>query len=272
MEYENFESEVRDGIAWVQILSAEAPSVGDLCDEFVDMLLRHQEDTVVRAVILTDGLRPFDLDDNLEGLAQERAEGQDFGALAPRLDSARRLVTALQELSKPVVAAAAGPVREAGFGLFLAADVRLAAATATFTPPDLVRGLLPDWGLTHSLPRLVGPGRTLELLWSGRTLDAAEAARSGLVDRVIPAEVWEEELDLLARRLASLPQPVVRLTKLAAQQSGQFDLTSMFSFEFEAQQQCWESRETAEGLAAFLDDRPPRFAPPAADTDEDDAS
>jgi len=167
-----------------------------------------------------------------------------------------------KEIAKPVIAAARGPVRESGFGFFLAADVRLASSTATFTPPDMRRGLLPDWGLSATLPRLIGPGRTLELIWSHRTLSAREAERVGLVDRVIDDAVWEEELAAFVLNLSSIPQPAVRLTKLAAQQAPQLDLTSMLAYEYEAQQQCWTSRETTEGMAAFLADRNPDFDSP----------
>ncbi len=270
MNYENFDCEIRDGAATVTFISPEIPSLSDLCDEFVDLLLRLQDDASVRAIVLSDGLRPFDFNPGLEDIAQERCEGEAFTALAPHIDSARRLVTAIQEFGKPLCAAATGSVREAGFGIYMAADFRIASASADFTAPDVGRGLLPDWGLTHTLPRLIGPSRTLELLWSGRTVDAEEASRIGLVDRVVPDDQWEEELEALTQRLRSLPQPAVRLIKLAAQQASQFDLTSMLSFEFEAQQQCWDSHETTEGMAAFLDSRSPNFQVPTPETDDDD--
>ena len=259
MKYENLDCEIRDGAALVTLITPDVLSIGDLCDELLDLLLRLQDDAMVRAILLSDGLRPFDLSPDLEGLADLKCAGRDFDAIGPRLDTIGRTVTALQECVKPVVAAAAGCAREAGFGLFLAADCRIAADTATFQAPDVARGLLPEWGLMHTLPRLVGPGRALELLWSGRTIDAAEAAAIGLVDRVVPAERFEEELDLLMARLVTLPQPVVRLLKLGAQQAAQFDLTAMLSFEYEGQQQCWAAHETTEGMAAFLENRPPDF-------------
>ena len=269
MKYENLEYEIRDGAALLTLITPDVLSLGDLCDELLDLLLRLQDDPQVRAILLSDGLRPFDLSPDLENLADLKCADKDFSAIAPRLDTIGKTVTALQDYGKPVVAAAAGCVREAGFGLFLAADCRIAATTATLQAPDVARGLLPEWGLMHTLPRLVGPGRALELLWSGRTLDAAEAARIGLVDRVVPAERFEEELDLLMARLVTLPQPVVRLLKLGAQQAAQFDLTAMLSFEYEGQQQCWAAHETTEGMAAFLENRSPAFRAPASDSDDD---
>lgn len=268
MKYENLEYELRDGAALVTLITPDVLSLGDLCDELLDLLLRLQDEPRVRALLLSDGLRPFDLSPDLERLADQQCAGQDFSVMAPRLETIGRTVTALQEYGKPVVAAAAGCVREAGSGLFLAADCRIVAATATLQLPDVARGLLPEWGLMHTLPRLVGPGRALELLWSGRTVDAAEAARLGLVDRVVPADRYEEELDTLMARLATLPQPVARLLKLGSQQAAQFDLTAMLSFEYEGQQQCWASPETMEGMAAFLENRAPAFRVPTSDQDD----
>jgi len=129
---------------------------------------------------------------------------------------------------------------------------------------------MPQWGLTFALPRLMGPGRALEFLWSGRTLSAGEAHASGLVDRVIADANWEDAVEELLGRVAALPQPLVRLTKLASQQSGHFDLTSMLSFEFEAQQQCWDSLETAECLKAWQENRTPVFHAPISPEFDDD--
>jgi 2-(1,2-epoxy-1,2-dihydrophenyl)acetyl-CoA isomerase len=168
-----------------------------------------------------------------------------------------------------VITATRGDIRATGLGLFMAGDVRLASSTASFTAPDLAAGLMPQWGLTFTLPSLLGPGRALEFLWSGRTLSAGEAHVARLVDRVIDDQNWDDAIEDLLQRLAALPQPLIRLTKLAAQQSGHFDLTSMLSFEFEAQQQCWDSLETAECLKAWQENRTPVFHAPTAPAEDE---
>jgi enoyl-CoA hydratase/carnithine racemase len=268
MQYDFIDCEIRDGTATLTLTGAVSPPLSTFCDEFTDLYLRLQEDRAVRVILMTDGEQGFDLCSDLEDIAQRRCNGEDFDSLAPDLDIARRLVTLVQEISKPVIAAARGLVSEGGLGLFLAADVKLASESATFRPADVGRGLIPDWGLTHSLPRLIGPSRALELLWSGRVLDAREAHRIGLVDRVLAGDVWEEELDAFATRIGTIPQPAVRLTKLAVQQAMQFDMTSMLSYEYEAQQQCWESQETSTGMAAFLTGQAPDFTLPALEDEE----
>jgi enoyl-CoA hydratase/carnithine racemase len=111
----------------------------------------------------------------------------------------------------------------------------------------------------YILPRLIGPGRTLDFLWSHRTIGAQEAWQIGLVDRLIEDAIWEEELDRFTDRMRHLPQPAVQLTKLGIQQAANLDLTSMLSLEWESQKQCWVSLETAEGLLARQEGRDPRL-------------
>lgn len=259
MHYEYFDCDINDGVATLSLLGSDSPPLRDFGDELVDALLRLQEDRAVRVIRLNDGEGAFDTTMDLLTVAEQRTSGGGMEAVAAGLDTVRRVVTLMQETGKPIVATVRGDVRDAGFGLVMAADVRLACATATFTVQDLRHGLLPDWGLTHILPRLIGPNRTLELIWSGRPLPAEEAARMGLVDRVIGVDVWDDEVERFTRHLTRIPQPALQLSKMAVQQSHQFDMTTMLSLEFEAQQQCWDSRETTTGMSAMLNGQEPDF-------------
>jgi len=270
MRYELFDCDIRDGAARLALLGPGNPRVSDLADEFIDLMLRLQEDQAVRAILVSDGEHAFDLQPDLDLVSRGSDEGGGFEMLAASLEVGQRLVTMIQECAKPVICATRGDIRATGLGFYMAGDLRLASATASFTAPDLSAGLMPEWGLTFALPRVLGPGRALEFLWSGRTLDADEAYAAGLVDRVLDDAAFEADLERLLARLVQLPQPLVRLTKLAAQQAGHFDLTSMLSFEFEAQQQCWDSRETTECLAAWQQNRTPVFHAPTSTTDEEE--
>ena len=268
MQYENFDCEVSEGCARISVIGPGDPHLGELCDEFTDLVLRLQEDRAVRVILFVDGDHSFDYHTNIDGLAEAHGQGQGFDLLAADDEVAQRIVTMIQELEKPVVAATRGDVRDVGLGFYLAADIRLAARRATFTVSDLSGGLVPGWGLFHTLPRLIGPSRALEFMWSGRTLDAGEAGRIGLVDRVIEDDVWDEEIDRFLDRLRHLPQPAVRLTKLGTQQATNLDMTTMLAYEWESQQQCWDSLETAEGLRAKLECRPPRLDIVPADEED----
>jgi len=268
MEYQNFDCEIAEGCATVRMIGPGAPDMGNLCDEFVDMMLRLQEDGAVRMILFTDGDHAFDLHHNLDGLSEVHPQNQGFEMLAVEEEISRRIVTMIGETSKPVVAATRGDIRNLGLGFYMAADIRLASDKASFTTQDMSGGLLPGWGLMHILPRLIGPGRTLDFLWSHRTLGADEAWRMGLVDRLIDDQAWEEELDRFTDRMRRLPQPAVQLTKLGVQQAANLDLTSMLSVEWESQQQCWESLETAEGLLARQEGRAPILESSTAEEDE----
>ncbi len=270
MQYEHFDCDIRDGAARISMLGPGSPLLADLADEFVDLMLRLQEDMAVRVILLSDGEHAFDLQPDLGSISSDAGKTGGFENLAAGLEVGTRLVTLLQECVKPVVTATRGDIRSIGLGFFMAGDVRLASSTASFTAPDMTTGLMPEWGLTFALPRLMGPGRALEFLWSGRTLSAGEAHTVGLVDRVVADANWDDAIEELLLRLARLPQPHVRLTKLASQQSGHFDLTAMLSFEFEAQQQCWDSLETAECLKAWQENRTPVFHAPISPEHEDE--
>ena len=259
MEYQNFDCEIADGAARIQLIGPGAPLLSDLCDEILDLCLRLQEDRAVRALLFTDGDHAFEFHHDLADLAQAHLQNEGVERLAADEDIGRKIVTILADFPKPVVAATRGDIRNLGLGFYMAADLRLASPEATFTAADLTGGLLPGWGLTHILPRLIGPGRTLDFLWTRRTLGAQEALRIGLVDRLIPVEEWDQELQTTLDRLCSLPQPAVRLMKLAVQQAGNLDLTTMLALEWEAQQQCWFSRETSEGLLAWQEGRRPEL-------------
>jgi enoyl-CoA hydratase/carnithine racemase len=137
--------------------------------------------------------------------------------------------------------------------------VKIASPSATFTVNDPLTGILPGWGLSHSLTRCAGQSSALEMIWSGRTLNAAEAHAKGLVDRIIDDESSEEEIEAFCRQLTNIPQPAAHLAKLAMQQTGQLDQTSILDLEIEAQQQCWASDETAQGLNALNTNTEPDF-------------
>ncbi len=257
MDYQNFDCQISDGCARVRMIGPGSPPIQDLCDEFLDLGLRLQEDAAVRSILLTDGDHAFELHHELADLSRAYLNAEGPGRLDSSMEMGRKIVTMMAEIPKPIIAATRGDIRNLGLGFFMAADIRLASETATFTAPDLTAGLLPGWGLSHVLPRLIGPGRTLEFLLSRRTLNAHEAFTLGMVDRLIEDNAWEDELDTFVKRLRTIPQPAFSLLKLGIQQAPNLDMTSMLAVEWESQQQCWQSLETSEGLRAWQEGRSP---------------
>jgi enoyl-CoA hydratase/carnithine racemase len=187
----------------------------------------------------------------LAGSVQERLA--DFVALAQR--PSRLLAT----MPKPTVAAIRGHALGAGFQLALACDLRVAASDATFGLLEARYGLIPDLGGLYHLAREAGPARAKELAWSARTIDAAEADRLGLLNGVVEPDRLEDEARSLANAVIAHAPVTVRLVKRLV--AGTFERTpeDELSHEADAQAEALRSEDHREAVAAFLEQRPPRF-------------
>ncbi|MCA1607377.1 MAG: enoyl-CoA hydratase/isomerase family protein, partial [Acidobacteria bacterium] len=147
-----------------------------------------------------------------------------------------------------------------GFNLALACDLRIASNNATFSQSFAKVGLHPDWGGSYFLPRLVTPNKACEMFFLGDTIDAKEAYRLGILNFIVPQEELEAETRILADRLRDAPAVALAAAKQAVYLSQAAELEQMLRYETEAQMQCFESRDGREGVRAFLEKRPPKFA------------
>ena len=209
----------------------------------------------VRAVILTGAGRAFCAGQDLK----ERLE-PDAAPLAVELrERYNPIIRAMRALDQPIVGAINGVAAGAGASLAFACDIRLAAEGASFLLAFGRIGLVPDSGATWFLPRLVGPAKAAELALLGETLSAADAERFGLVARVVPADALEDEARRMAERLAALAPKALALTKRAIERAWSVDLDAALEDEAFRQGIAGATADHAEGLAAFMDKRPPRF-------------
>lgn len=158
-------------------------------------------------------------------------------------------------IEKPVIAAINGFALGGGCEIALACDIRVMADVAKIGQPEVKLGLIPGFGGTQRLARLVGPGVAKELVFTGDQLDAVEALRIGLVNRVVPAAELENEVTGLARRIAANGPTAVRLAKTCINRGLDADLNTGNSYETEAFNVCFSSGEPAEGTKAFLEKR-----------------
>ena len=212
-------------------------------------------DDAVRAVVLTGAGRAFCAGQDL----RERLEPG-----APPLDEEIRLrynplIRAMRALPKPIVGAINGVAAGAGASLAFACDLRVAAEGASFLLAFGRVGLIPDSGATWILPRLVGAAKATELALLADPLSAADAERFGLVVRVVPADELAATAHALAVRLATGAPRALALTKRAIQEGADATLDEQLEREAILQGEAGATADHAEGIAAFLERRPPRF-------------
>lgn len=215
-------------------------------------------DQSVRAVVLTGAGRAFCAGQDLkEHLALVAADDDRVGTTVREFFNP--LVRAVSGLRKPVIAAVNGPAAGAGTGLALACDLRVAAASATFSMAFAGVALSADTGASFLLPRYVGYGRASAMMLLGEKVDAAEALRIGMVDRVVHDAELADTVDTLADRLAAGPTQAYGWIKASLQHAASADLDSSLEFEDRAQTACFASDDHREAVAAFVQKRSPRF-------------
>ena len=230
----------------------------EMPDAIADAVTRLARDPGVRAIVVTGAGRAFCAGADVE-LLKQIVERQDAQAGRRLVDSGRRVLAAIREAPQPVLAAVNGPAAGGGANLALACDIRIASDRASIGQSFVRIGLHPDWGGTYFLPRLVGPGKAAELIFTGALVPAEEAHRLGLFDRVVPHERFEDEVRACARALAQAPPRALALAKAALRRSPHAELDEMLDLELRAQLECFATEDAREGIRAFLEKREPRF-------------
>ncbi|MFE3161645.1 enoyl-CoA hydratase/isomerase family protein [Streptomyces sp. NPDC059224] len=230
----------------------------DQRDHVIRLLDEASADPGTGAVVVTGTGRGFCAGADLRGGATTAERLPGDVARTIRL-GAQRLIAAVLDCEKPVIAAVNGTAAGLGAHLALACDLVLAAESARFIEVFVRRALVPDGGGAYLLPRLVGPHRAKELMFFGDALSAPEAARLGLVNRVVPDEDLARTARDWATRLAAGPTRTLALTKQLVNASLDGDRAAAFAAESAAQEINMTTRDAQEGLHAFVDRRTPRF-------------
>ncbi|MEV4946290.1 enoyl-CoA hydratase-related protein [Streptomyces sp. NPDC053755] len=230
----------------------------DQRERIIALLGDASADPDVRAVVLTATGRGFCAGADLRGgpAAGERVPG-DVARLIRQ--GAQRLIGAVLDCEKPVIAAVNGTAAGIGAHLAFACDLVLAAESATFVEVFARRGLVPDGGGAYLLTRLIGPQRAKELMFFGDAVAAHEARSIGLVNRVVPAEELEKTAREWAERLAQGPTRALALTKQLVNASLDGDRAAAFAAEAAAQEINMTTRDANEGVSSFVERRPARY-------------
>ncbi|MEW6275076.1 MAG: enoyl-CoA hydratase [Bacillota bacterium] len=176
-----------------------------------------------------------------------------------RMQSVHRLVLALRNLEKPVLAAVNGPAFGAGWSLAMACDFVIASEKARFSLAFVKVGLIPDCGCLYLLPRVIGLPKAKELMMTGRVVEAAEASALGLVNKVVPPEQLLPEALTLARELAQGPPLALGLLKSIVNRAFETDFLTLLEEEALAQDLCLQTEDHREGVRAFFEKRKPKF-------------
>lgn len=248
-----------DGVCTITLNRAERLNAvnGVLADELPAAVEEAGQDDAVRVLVITGAGRGF-----CAGLDLGEPVVLPDGSRAERLDDLAwvgRWVMALVGCEKPVVAAVNGAAAGAGFGLALAADLRLISSAARMTAGYVRRGLSPDAGVSYFLPRLVGLSRASDIIFTGRDVTAEEAERIGLASRVVPAENFAGVVAEYAGALAAGPPLAYALTKRLLVQSFDRPLVAQLRDELTQIKTCFASSDVREAMKAFGEKRLPRF-------------
>jgi enoyl-CoA hydratase len=258
MSFENILYSKDDGIARITV---NRPEKRNALNQGVRMELRQvldeieNDDNIRVAIITGSGDRAF-----IGGA--DIAELKDLTPIACEARAStigQQLYTDLENINVPLIAMINGFCLGGGCEIAMCCDIRIASETAKIGQPEVNIGIFPGGGGTQRLPRLIGWGRAKELLYTGRIIDATEAERIGLVDKVVPPTELETAVMELARNIASKSPVIIRLLKKTINKGMYSNLLDGLSYEKSTFSLCFATEDHTEGIAAFLEKRSPQF-------------
>lgn len=260
MSYKNLLFSCEGTIAKIVLNRPEAMNAlnGDLVQELTDLLDRVSQDETIRAVILTGSGRAFCSGGDVKQMASllGSAVAKD---IAVSIDVFHKLVLKMRGMPKPIIAAINGTAAGAGFNLALACDVRIAAESARFSQAFIRIGLVPDFGGTFFLPRIVGWAKAMELMMTAELIDAEQAKQLGILNLVVKDAELPDSAGFFASQAAELPTAVVGRLKRLLDSSYGASLQEQLDLEAQLQVESATGADFAEGVKAFVEKRAPKF-------------
>jgi len=268
--YEHILYEVEDPIAKIVLNRPERLNAwtNQMGDEVKHAVAQAEADSSVVAIVLTGAGRGFCAGADLQDLqslgdgkgAAAGAEGLDAEPGDEALEDFRGTYTYLMSVRKPTIAAINGPCAGMAVPISLACDLRYAAESAVFTTAFSQRGLIAEWGIAWMLPRLVGTGNALDLLFSARKFDGAEAERIGMVNRVLPDAELMPFVEAYVRDLAAHCSPAsLQVMKRQVYEQWTRSLGPSEREAIELMLESFDRPDFKEGVDSFLAKRPPKF-------------
>jgi 2-(1,2-epoxy-1,2-dihydrophenyl)acetyl-CoA isomerase len=248
-----------NGVGWITL---NRPEFLNACDietlkKLQTVLKQMENDPEVRCLVITGAGRAFCAGADLQSLKRRALEGGVSVSEDLRVGF-NPVLSKIRNMDKPVIGMINGVAAGGGLGIAFACDLRIVSESAKFIEAFVKVGLVPDCGASYTMPRLLGVAKAMELAFTGDGIDAKEAERLGLANRVLPTEKLEPETRALAEKIASGPR-AVGLSKRTIYKALTLDFDSALENEAYMQEIASSSYDHKEGLAAFNEKRPPKF-------------
>ncbi len=257
MAYENINYTVENGVATIAINRPKALNALNLATltELKDVVEKIAVDKAVQVVIITGaGEKSFVAGADIVEMSTKNAvEGRVWGQVG------QNIFTEIENLPQPVIAAVNGFALGGGCELACACDIRYASENAKFGQPEVGLGITPGFGGTQRLTRVVGRGHAKELIYTANIIDAQEALRIGLVNKVVPQAELMDVVMKVAKTITKKAPVAVQLAKAAINRGINCDVVTGISYEAEVFGLCFATADQKEGMKAFIEKRKPTF-------------
>ncbi len=254
MTYENILGETKGRVGVIRLNRPQALNALDsaLNTELAHALAAYDADAGIGCILITGSDKAFAAGADIKEMADKSTVDAFMGDFAADWH-------APASVRKPLIAAVAGFALGGGCELVMQCDIVIAADTAKFGQPEIKLGVVPGIGGTQRLPRAVGKAKAMDLILTGRMMDAAEAERAGLVSRVVAAASLMEEAMKLAEAVAAMPLPAALAAKEAVNRAFEMPLAEGIRFERRVFHALFATHDQKEGMAAFVEKRPAQF-------------
>jgi len=253
MEFNTILFEKNEGIGIITLNRPKSMNAinSDLISELDQVLDVIDKDEEISVVIITGTEKIFAAGADIKEISGIRTpvEAHRF------VSNVQSLFRKIENLKKPIIAAVSGLALGGGCEMSLACDIRIAAENASFGQPEIKIGVIPGGGGTQRLPRLIGLGRAKELLYTGDSIDAQEAYRIGLVNKVVPVKSLMDEAKKMATKLKRQPPFALKITKMVVNEGINMDLQSGLAYEARCFEMLFSTEDQKEGMRAFIEKR-----------------
>jgi enoyl-CoA hydratase len=257
MDYKNILFNVEEEIATITFNRPKVLNAMnfEVLTEILDAVTICEKDDNIKALILTGaGDKAF-----VAGADISQMQNSTTVEILPLMELGHRTLRLIETMPKPSIAAVNGFALGGGTELALACDIRFASEKAVFGQPEILIGLIPGWGGTQRLPRLVGMGIAKEMILGGGQINAQRAYEIGLVNKIFPPENLLEETRKFALKLTKLPPFALKMAKNAINYGYDLSLDNANKLEISCVAQCFSTQDQKEGMKAFLEKRKPTF-------------